>query len=557
MSSPPLGTSSAHHHSRRWPLVAGAGGAVALLIVLVFAFLDPFGGSSEEPPVRYVEGVVGTSSKVNPLFVYQNDVDRDIAALVFSGLTRLSGDGSPAPALAESWDISSDGRTYTFHLRSGVAWHTGIEFTADDVVFTYSMLGDPLLQGDPDQAGLWQSIDCTAADRRTVTCELPEPFAPFLSYATAGILPRHILEAVTAPNMLDDPFNLAPVGTGPYRLTLMDGAHALLVANETYYLGKPKIEEIEIRFFPTVASAAAGIVRAEIDGLLVDLTINPEDFLTLSDVEGLEEYALSRSAYTSLYLNNRETPLNDSFVREAIARAIDFDGIISELLAGRGLRAETPIAPGTWAYSDVNEWNLDLGLARNLLDAGGWELSPGETVRHRNNVELRFSLMTDQDPLRGAIADAIAAQLAEVGVEAVVVREASNSLVTDFLIPREYQAAIFGWDPGADPDPYPAWHSSQAIGDGRNLAAYTSDEADAIMEAARQTAAMDARRDLYAQFQELFVQDVPSVPLYYPVYTYFVSSRVDGIQPGVLFTLASRFTGVQDWTASNVPDLGS
>ena len=379
----------------------------------------------------------------------------------------------------------------------------------------------------------------------------------FLSYATAGILPRHILEAVTAPNMLDDPFNLAPVGTGPYRLTLMDGAHALLVANETYYLGKPKIEEIEIRFFPTVASAAAGIVRAEIDGLLVDLTINPEDFLTLSDVEGVEEYALSRSAYTSLYLNNRETPLNDSFVREAIARAIDFDGIISELLAGRGLRAETPIAPGTWAYFDVNEWNLDLGLARNLLDAGGWELSPGETVRHRNNVELRFSLMTDQDPLRGAIADAIAAQLAEVGVEAVVVREASNSLVTDFLIPREYQAAIFGWDPGADPDPYPAWHSSQAIGDGRNLAAYTSDEADAIMEAARQTAAMDARRDLYAQFQELFVQDVPSVPLYYPVYTYFVSSRVDGIQPGVLFTLASRFTGVQDWTASNVPDLGS
>ncbi len=164
--------------------------------------------------------------------------------------------------------------------------------------------------------------------------------------------------------------------------------------------------------------------------------------------------------------------------------------------------------------------------------------------------------MTDQDPLRGAIADAIAEQLLEVGIDVVVVREASNSLVTDFLIPREYQAAVFGWDPGADPDPYPAWHSSQAIGDGRNLAAYTSDEADAIMEAARQTTAVDNRRDLYAQFQELFLQDVPSVPLYYPVYTYFVSSRVDGVEPGLLFTPASRLTNVHEWTAARVPGLG-
>ncbi len=555
MSSPPLGTSSAHH-GHRWPFVAGAVGAVALLIVLVFAFLNPFGGSGEDPPVRYVEGVVGASSKINPLFVYQNEVDRDIAALVFSGLTRLSVDGTPEPALAESWDVSSDGLTYTFHLRSGVTWHTGIEFTASDVVFTYNMLGDPLLQGDPDRAQLWQSVGCTAGDPRTVTCDLPEPFAPFLSYASAGILPRHILEAVTAPNMRDDPFNLAPVGAGPYRLARMDAVHALLVANEEYYLGTPEIEEIEIRFFPTVSSAAAGIVRGEIDGLLVDLTINPQDFLTLGAVEGVERHAFSRSAYTSLYLNNRETPLNDHFVREAIARAVDVEAIIAELLGGRGLRADTPIAPGTWAYSDVNAPDLDLGLARNLLDAGGWDLPPGETVRRRNNVDLRFSLMTDQDPLRGAIADAISGYLTEVGIEAVVVRETSNSLVTDFLIPREYQAAVFGWDPGADPDPYPAWHSSQAIGDGRNLAAYTSDEADAIMEAARQTTATDARRDLYAQFQELFVQDVPSVPLYYPVYTYFVSSRVDGVEPGVLFTPASRLANVHEWTATRVPDLG-
>ena len=261
----------------------------------------------------------------------------------------------------------------------------------------------------------------------------------------------------------------------------------------------------------------------------------------------------------------RPAALLARWTREAVERralrgvarlAVDAEAIIAELLGGRGLSAETPIAPGTWAHADVSAPQLEVELARNLLDAGGWELPPGETVRRRNNVDLRFSLMTDQDPLRGAIADAISVYLMEVGIEAVVVREASSSLVTDFLIPREYQAAVFGWDPGADHDPYPAWHSSQAIGDGRNLAAYTSDEADAIMEAARQTTALEARRDLYAQFQELFVQDVPSLPLYYPVYTYFVSSRVDGIEPGVLFTLSSRLANVHEWTASQMPDLG-
>jgi peptide/nickel transport system substrate-binding protein len=220
------------------------------------------------------------------------------------------------------------------------------------------------------------------------------------------------------------------------------------------------------------------------------------------------------------------------------------------------MRGITPIPPGTWAYADVPPLELDQELARGLLDAGGWTLQEGETVRDRGGVELRFSLMTDQDPLRGAIADAISAQLAEVGIEASVVREASGSLVTEFLIPREYQAAIFGWDPGADPDPYPAWHSSQASGEGRNLAAYTNERVDSLMESARQAADMDERRELYSEFQSLFVSQVPSVVLYYPVYTYFVESRIEGLEPGVLFTPSSRFANVQEWVVSQTPALG-
>jgi peptide/nickel transport system substrate-binding protein len=289
----------------------------------------------------------------------------------------------------------------------------------------------------------------------------------------------------------------------------------------------------------------------------VDLTINPQDYQALQATQSITPHPASRPAYTSLYLNNGQAPLVDPLVREAIAHAVDVDGIISGLLGGRAVRADSPIPPGTWAYdSDAQAPEYDVRLAELQLDAAGWELEEGEEVRSRNDVELRFSIMTDQDPLRGAIAEAIAEQLGEVGIEATVVRESSGSLVTDFLIPREYQAAVFGWDPGADPDPYPAWHSSQATGEGRNLAAYSNPTADLLMEQARQTEDIEERREYYSRFQMLFVEDIPSVTLYYPTYTYFLSSRISDVNPGVLFWTSSRFADVHEWGSEGAPGFG-
>lgn len=552
LTSPPA--SSGHG----WPLLALLAVGVALAVALVFIFADPF-SSSEDADERasYTEAIVGVPSRVNPLFVHLSDVDRDIASLVFTGLVRLDKDGTPLPDLAEDWEVSDDGQTVTFNLRAGVLWHTNTPFTADDVVFTYELLADPALQGDAEQTALWQSIDCTAPDDLTVACELPEPYAPFLTYASAGILPKHILEAATAETIAQDPFNRAPVGTGPFRLVTLDDTHAALRANEDFYLGPPAIDELDLRFFPDIASAAAEMVRGEAQGLLVDLTINPDDFQTLRTLEGLEAHTAHRSAYTSLYLNNTETPLNDRDVREAIARVLDVDSIIASLLGGRAVRTVTPIVPDTWAYDGgADPPSHDIGEARSILSDAGWELPDGETVRQRNGTELRISLITDQDPLRGAVAQAIADQLGDIGMEASVVRQSSSDLVREFLIPRQYQAAIFGWDSGPEPDPYPAWHSSQALDNGRNLAGYTSDDADALMEEARRSNDIEERRELYGEYQELFLADVASIPLYAPQYTYLVSSEVRDVDLGVLFWTSSRFQNAYQWRLERSSTIG-
>jgi peptide/nickel transport system substrate-binding protein len=163
--------------------------------------------------------------------------------------------------------------------------------------------------------------------------------------------------------------------------------------------------------------------------------------------------------------------------------------------------------------------------------------------------------MTDQDPVRIAIAQEIANQLAGVGIQVTVTPQGSADLVSEFLAPHQYQAAIFGWDPGPDPDPYPAWHSSQVGEDGGNLAGYQNEDADRMMEEARQTTDLDKRQALYYTFQQKFSEDVPSVLLYYPVFRYYVTDDVQDVELGTLFKTSSRFANVTSWTFGQGPDL--
>jgi len=479
-----------------------------------------------------------------------------MVSLVFSGLTRLSQDGTVIPDLAESWDVSSDGRTVTFHLRQGVTFHTGTPFSSADAVFTYNLLGDPALQGDPDQAPLWRQVHRSDPDPTTVVCELPAPFAPFLAYASIGILPRTMLEGATAGNILDNVFNQAPVGTGPYRVAQLAESRAVLKAHPAYHLGVPAIEEIELQFFFDAAGAAAAVVRGDADAILVDSATGEAERDALAGTSGLRTFSANRTAYTALYMNGSKAPLNDDDVRNAIAQAIDIESITGDILGTLAARATTPMVPGTWAFNpDVAPYDHDDEDARDRLEQAGWVLTEGSDVRVKNDIPLEITLLADRDPVRDALAERVAEDLRDVGIGVTVELEDSSTLITDSLIPRDYQAAIFGWDQGLDPDPYPAWHSSQAGGNGRNLAEYQSEDADALMEDGRRTFDLDQRQSLYYSFQEVFNLDVPSVILYYPVYNYFVRETVEGVDLGTLFYTGSRFRNVHEWTLDSAAQV--
>ena len=540
-----------------WPLLAALAGGIVAVAAAWFAFSGSFGSESEPQTHRYTEAVVGAPSRVNPLFAHLNDADRDLVSLVFSGLTRLGADGAVLPDLAETWDVSEDGRNVTFHLRGGVTWHNGTPFTAADVIFTYSLLADPKLAGDPDQEPLWRRLACSAPDERTVACRLPEPFAPFPAYASIGILPKHLLDGTDGTAISTNAFNGQPIGAGPYRLINVDQSRALLRANDKYHFGAPRLAEIELLFFSDVTTAAAAVLSGQAQGIMLDPASSADDYEALAAVDGLQSYELHRTAFTVLYLNTGEAPLNDAAVRQAIAEAVDIDEIIDSLPGGRAVRADSPIVVGTWAHNpDIDPFRRDPGSARDRLDDAGWTLPDNASVRSRNGVELRMTLLTDQDPVRGIVGEAVAQQLSEIGMSVTLAREESTDLIGNFLIPRQYQAAVFGWDPGPDPDPYPAWHSSQARDSGRNLAAYANEQADRLMEDARRTRDLDERQRLYFAFQDIFREDVPSLLLYHPVDTYFVTEQIQELNPGVLFHNSSRFRNVHEWVFEETIGIG-
>lgn len=540
----------------QWPLLTVLFLGVIAIATLGFVLANPLGSSPEEQrEQRYVEAIVGSPDRVNPLFAPLNEADADLASLVFSGLTRLGPEGRVLPDLAESWVISEDGLAYTFNLRRDVIWHTGAAFTAEDALFTYELLADPDLPSDSRLGQLWRQVSCNAPDEFTLLCELAEPFAPFLSFTSIGLLPKHVLEGMTAVEIFGSPFNQKPVGTGPFRLPTLNEAEAILRANPTYYGERPAIDEIEFRFFPNPSTAAAALSRGEVQGLLLGPSASQEDFDLLTSTGGLRAYTSNRTRILMLFLNNSQPPFDDKALRQAVALSVNVDDIISELLGGRAVRADSPIVPGTWAYNPQLEPRPhDLEAARELLEEAGWEMTD-DGVRQKDGKELRISLMTDQDPLRIAIAQMVANQLAEVGIQVAVTPQDSD-LSREFLAPRQYQAAIFGWDPGPDPDPYPVWHSSQVEPpDSGNIAGYQSEDADRIIEEARLTTNLDKRQTLYYTFQQMFFEDVPSVLLYYPAFTYFVAEEVQNIELGTLFLTSSRFANATQWSTGESPEL--
>jgi len=491
---------------------------------------------------RYIEGVVGRPERVNPLLAFDNEVDADLAALVFSGLMRAAGDGALAPDLAERWEVTPDGLTYTFHLRPGLFWHDGERLDAHDVAFTIGLVQAPGFQGPADLAARWANIEVLVPDDLTFIARLPAPAAGFLAQCTLGIVPKHVLDGVSVGELARAGFNRAPIGSGPYRLERLTDQAAKLVRHPSYHRGAPALAELELRFYPDPGALERAIVATEVQGALLPAGTPRATAQTLVAARpDLVAAPLTESGYTALYFNTLRAPLDDAALRRALAAALDLEALAAAA-TGAALPGDGPIVPGSWAYTphDATE------DAAALFDAAGWRLG-AVGVRQRDGQPLSLTLFTNQDAERETLAALAAEQLRGAGAAVEVRVLPAPELLRLHVQPRDFGLLLFGATTDVDPDPYGGWHTSQIAAGGGNLAGIHDPESDQLIEAARVTIDTAERRELYAAFTEHFTEIAPAVILLYPQRVYLHPSALEGLQPGLLFHAASRFADVDHW----------
>lgn len=493
----------------------------------------------------YIEGLAGRVQYVNPL-LWETSAERDLVSLVFSGLTRTDEQGQIVPDLAEGWTVMDDGLTYAFTLREDARWHDGSPVTSNDVLFTVGLLQDAESDLLPDQAPLWRSVTVDGPDRRTVRFSLSEPLAPFLNYTTLPLLPAHRLKDITAQALPQVSFNQAPIGSGPFRLVEMDEEHVRLAAFEGFYGIKPYLNEVEFRLYPDAQTMLTAYRSGAIRGVS---QLSGPDMEAAGQLDHSAIYSAQQASCVAVFLNLDEPALQDRLVRRALLMAIDRQGLIDDYLAGQGVVADSPIFPGSWAYNpEIRSVGHDVEAASALLKQAGWIDTDGDGVRDKGNLQFKIDILTNDDPTRQAMAQAIAQQWADIGVLATVETANVATLRAQYLQPRNFDAVLYGWtETMPDPDPYPLWHSSQIQG-GQNYAGLQNPTIDNLLEAGRRTTDIEERWRLYREFQNLFGEEVPALLLYYPVYHYAVDSRVQNVQlPRTLFQSTDRFQTLYRW----------
>jgi peptide/nickel transport system substrate-binding protein len=503
----------------------------------------------------YTEGLVGSLSRLNPVLDLQNPADRDVNRLIFSGLIRFDSQGIPQPDVAQSWGNSQDGTIYNFSIRPNAKWHDGTPVTSDDVIFTISLIQSDFSAYPDDVKEFWKEVKINKLDETTLQFVLPEPFAPFLDFVTFDLLPKHLLGEIPPDQIPNAEFNLAPIGTGPYkfdRLIVENGeiAGVQLKANEDYYLAKPFIEQVVFRYYPSSSAAFSAYEQGDV---LAVSQLTSDVLPSALGNAGLNVYTgrLPRQSIVFLNLGNAEKDFfQDAKVRRALMIGLNRQFIVDRLMNGQAIIADSPIFPGTWAYQGDSEpitYNPEAAIAL-LKDSGYVIPAEGGEVRSKDGKLLDFSLLYPDDPQHEAIANQIKSDWAKIGVQANLEKVSYDSLINDRLEPRAYDAALvdINLTQSPDPDPYPFWHQSEITG-GQNYSGWDNRSASEFIEQARVTTNPEERKRLYRNFQVVFSKELPSLPLFYPVYSFGVDQQVQGVQLPPLFDFSDRFSNITDW----------
>ncbi len=515
---------------------------------------------------RYREALIGSIQRLNPLFTQLNPVDRDITSLIFEGLTKTDSYGEPVPALASRWIISSDGLEYVFFLRNDVLWQDGVPFTAADVIYTMSLLRSPDFPGDPELGAFWRTVETQQLGDNLVRFRLAQPLGTFLDRLQIGILPEHALRGTTAAQIADHPFNLTPIGTGPYQLEALrsaDGVHVDQVDLQVapVYRQRPEgqqhafaLQHVSFSLYDSFDAALQALQAGDVDALAARVRSERPALFSVANAINLNLYNQIEASLGVIIYNWASSDFfREQRVRLALETGIDRTSTIERTMSNTASEANSPLMPGSWAYLADLQWppyNPD--QARQLLATAVDRLDrlngDAAATAEPNGALHSFSILTPDDPALVNLAGEVATQWSQLNLN-VTVESADQATYQQRLKDHDFTTALVEYSLGgsADPDVYDFWHEGQ-YPDGKNYGGVSDRRISESLEKARQDPFGINRIQDYQQFQRDFVDRAIALPLYYPLYTYATTSQVQGVQLGFIGSPVDRFRNIGDWS---------
>ena len=510
----------------------------------------------------------------NPIF-YEEAYEANILSFTHEGLVAQNESLEFIPSLAKSWETNDDQTSITFTLEEGVTWHDGEPFTAEDVVFTYQAMSDPdyvkaggirtayvhPLKGyEAYNAGETEDFEGVVADDdHTVTFHFEEPNINPLYYASFPIIPKHIFGDMTVVEMAEAPESLDAgkvIGTGPFQYTeAIEREQYVLTKHEAYWQGTPYLDKIVWRVI--AQSVMTGLLESgEIDFIADPNGIAPADFESVQALDhitiieqadfgyqllGFKHHHRTTEDVESGELNPENWVPNEKVsnpkVRQALAYAINREGLVDGLLYGRGQPIDSPIAVQFWAYDDeaAIHYDFDQEKAKDMLDELGYVDQDDDGFREDPDGEewvLNMHYPTGNE-LREKSAPLIQQMLEEVGVKVNLHQPKEMTAYVEGLTDdnSDWDLYLLGWSLGSsDPDPTGLWGVDAPY----NFSRWNNPESTELLKKALKAPEafeQDFRKEVYAEWQHVFSEDLPALLLYAQNSLWAYHNKLQNVDP--------------------------
>ena len=501
----------------------------------------------------YAEAVLGPVDTLNPIFA-TSSAEQSASRLMFSSLMSYDTTGHLNNDLATNISVNEAHTVYTVVIRSDVLWHDGAKLTASDVAFTIGLINNPSVRSTIKG---WNDVAVQVINDTTIEFTLPGVWAAFEHALTFPIVPEHILGQVTPSSIRENDFSQNPVGSGPFKLRLVQSVDAnssrkviYLVRNDDYYSGNAKLARFQLHVYKTSDAIVKALALNE---------VNAAADLLPSDVKQVDtkSYVVSTKPIQSgvyAIINTKSAILSDVTLRRALQIATDTIEIRSHLPSGT-LALSLPFTNSQLTGDVPKVPAYDIVAAKKAMDDAGWLLN-NKNIREKDGKPLVLSVVTVKNSELEAVLSMLSDQWRALGVtissQVIDPSDVSQNFVQSTLQPRNYDVLLYQLNIGADPDVYAYWHSSQISAGGYNFSNYSNVISDDALSSARVRVEPNLRNAKYITFAKQWISDAPAIGLYQSNSQYVTSSSVSSINNSMkLVSPIDRYSNILDWSVGS------